>query len=149
MVAYNHIDEALYYCEGCDMSLLQTESDTLECCGAPAGEPEIDYDNLAFYDHLEDFVAQCQDRWPSLQPCDKWLGSEDHAVLENGHAYFGISEYCNMLAYWVVPKDDEDNLAAHWCASIERGFINTFGRLTKIGTFSNGESVYRLSNRRA
>jgi hypothetical protein len=104
---------------------------------------EFEWDNIVY-----DFRYQSQERWPSLIEIDKWLGREDHAFIENEHAIFGISEYCGLVAYWVVPHEDEyfpqhNSLHEHWCLQIADNFNKLFGDLVKLGTFSNGEAIYR------
>jgi hypothetical protein len=97
----------------------------------------------------DEFVGNVlQDLFPSVTETDRWLGREDHAVAENGLAYFGASEYCGILALWVVPKDDDyqdiGGLANHWIDKawprVEERYPH---RLYRLGTMSNGESVYR------
>lgn len=87
-------------------------------------------------------------RYPSLTKCDEWIGygqSEDHALLENRHAYIGVSEYCGLVSIWIVPKDDKPALAAQWCSQVKlEDAAECFGqRLVKEGTMSNGEGVFR------
>lgn len=105
----------------------------------------------AFDSMLEDLQEYAPTLWKSLRKCDKWLDREDHALLENDLCYMGISEYCGMVATWIVPKDDlrsgyddqgTDNLCANWIGQIAPKFEKTFGALAKTGTMSNGESVY-------
>lgn len=103
------------------------------------------------YDHLVDWIRDCAKRlWPSFQDCDEWLGREDKAILSNDLAYIGLSEYCGLVSIWLVDRADSfdgfddttANLAAPWCAQIAPRFLKQFGELRKLGTFSNGESVY-------
>lgn len=83
--------------------------------------------------------------WPSLEECDQWLGREDHAILENCHCYVGVSEYCGMVAYWIVAKDDDERRGLHeaWCRKIAAKFEQTFGKYRKLGNFSNGTAAYK------
>ncbi len=95
----------------------------------------------------EDLTEYAPTLWPSLQKCDHWLGREDHALLENDHAFVGVSEYCGLAAFWIVPKCDDwtgepSGLAAHWCDQISDKFRETFGTLRKIATASNGEAFF-------
>lgn len=92
----------------------------------------------------EDLQQQSQAAWPSLDTCDRWIGREDRALLVNRHAYVGISEYCGLVAYWIVARDDAEQpaLAERWVASVADRFLKTFGTLHKIGTASNGESFF-------
>lgn len=102
-------------------------------------------DEFDWSDFKDDLKHKAQSLWPSLSDCDKWLDREDHAVLENELAYFGLSEYCGLVSFWVVPKDDWNDypaLAANWIDRIANRFHTNFGSLRKVGTFSNGETVY-------
>lgn len=85
-------------------------------------------------------------KYSTLHLCDKWLGREDHAILENKHAYIGISEYCGIVSIWVTPKN-ESATSRNWCLSTEKNLGKIVSevfsvRLKKVGTFSNGEAVF-------
>lgn len=99
-------------------------------------------------DDFDFFLANIQDsvceRWPSFYPCSKWLGREDHAVVENQLGYIGVSTYGNLASIWFAPKDDYPELADHFADQITPRFEKTFGSLNKVGTFSNGESVFSV-----
>lgn len=109
-----------------------------------------DYDDIDDFDYIvEDYKEMLKQLFPSFVDCDKWLGREDRAVLENSFAYAGISEYCGLVCYWLVLKDDlisydKDlyGLANQWAGKVEDKFINTFSTLHKIGAFSNGEAIF-------
>lgn len=113
---------------------------------------EFDYQD-AFDSMVEDLQEYAPTLWPSLRKCDKWLDREDHALLENDLCYIGISEYCGLVALWIVPKTDEyagyysdahvANLCDRWVDQIRDKFIKTFGAYHKVATASNGESFYR------
>jgi len=117
-------------------------------------DPETEeYDDFISQIEWEDMIINLREHlelaFKSLYPCDAWLGNEDHAIMENGLAYVGVSEYCGCLSVWIVPKDDDDiaNLAGHWCAraqkTLESIVQNVVGnRLRLIGRFSNGEAVF-------
>ena len=101
-----------------------------------------------FQDAIDNMQRAMIKRYPSLSKCDEWIGygrSEDHALLENRHAYIGVSEYCGLVSIWIVPKDDKPELAAHWCSQVKlEDAAECFGqRLVKEGTMSNGEGVFR------
>jgi len=110
-----------------------------------------DWDSEYWDDFIEDMRIDLQEMFPKLEPCDKWLGREDHAIMENGGAYVGVSEYCGLVAIWVVPKTDrntgeENALAYGWASSIHKRFTEFFGELAHMGTFSNGEAVFQRIN---
>lgn len=110
--------------------------------------------SFAFDSMVEDLQEYAPTLWPSLRKCDKWLDREDHALVENDLVYIGISEYCGLVAYWIVPKSDEyydggysnahvGNLCDRWAGQIKDKFVKTFGKYDKIGSMSNGEGVFR------
>ena len=110
-----------------------------------------------FDDCIENLQHEAKSKYPSLTPCDEWLGREDHAILENGHAYITVSEYCGLVAIAVVPKEHSEwytdtarlnNLTRHWCSKVDLApLAECFGtRLISQGFFSNGEQVLRAAN---
>jgi hypothetical protein len=111
---------------------------------------EEDHDGWRFEQLVEDFRYQLKQMFPSVENADDWIGREDHVLAENKLARFGISEYCGLVSYWIVRNDrwpyDDDRAGAfseRWIASIADKFVAAFGELTKVGSFSNGEGVYR------
>ena len=110
------------------------------------------YNEIEAQDNWDYFIEDLKDRlkvkYKSLSECDKWLDREDYAILENDLVYIGLSEYMGLVCLWVVPKDfnyyeeNKLNLAIKWCNSIEKGFLKEFSQLRRLGTFSNGESVF-------
>lgn len=106
-------------------------------------------DELEFDSVVEDFRETLKSMFPSVEPADEWIGREDHVLAENKLARFGISEYCGLVAYWIVPAElgwEHDYVVHHlsdrWIDSIADKFTKAFGTLTKTGTMSNGEGVY-------
>lgn len=106
-------------------------------------EDEWDWEDFEY-----DFKYRCKRRWPSLEDEDRWIGRENHVLLENQHARIGLSEYMGLVAMWIVPQEDEwypehNSLHEHWCNQIADRFKRVFGELLHVGTFSNGEAVFR------
>lgn len=104
-------------------------------------------DSWLWNDYINDVIARAKKAFPSLRGCERWVGREDHAVLENTFAYFGLSEYCGLVCIWMVLKDHGDYVrelrcAEHWAEQVKAKFEKTFGTLRKVGTFSNGEAVF-------
>lgn len=95
-----------------------------------------------------------QNKFKSLYEVDKWIGREDHAILANDHCYMGVSSYVQVAAVWVVNWHvyndaygsywaSEMALAQAWCERIGKSFRTVLKPdLVKVGTFSNGVSVY-------
>ena len=111
-------------------------------------EDEDDYfAQESFEESVEYLKSSLEKAFPSLYESDEWFGREDRALVENRLAYIGLSEYCNVVSVWVKPKDEYESLGARFARQIEsklRKIVKeSFGReLVKLGTFSNGESIY-------
>jgi len=86
---------------------------------------------------------------------NKWGNRETRIILENNLCSIGISEYCGLVSLSVAPCNNEYNawhekFALHHAGQI-RGtlekVLHNLGlkRLSKIGTFSNGEAVFELA----
>lgn len=103
-------------------------------------EGEDFFESTFLDDTIEDVQEYAPTLWPSFLKCDKWLGREDHAVLENSLAYIGVSEYCGLVSIWLAPKDEP--FAENFCSQIKEKFLKTFGTLNKVATFSNGEAMF-------
>lgn len=113
-------------------------------------EPSIEEDYCNDWnDFIEDVRGVVLARYPSFDDCDRWLDREDRAVLENGHAYVTVSEYCGTVAICLVPKEtDTPELALAWCEQIAARWQEHIesrysSAMRRIGTMSNGVSVYR------
>ena len=138
-------------CEGTGTTDATGEDEECPVCD---GDGTVDPDSDDYAMDIEDFQTHLKSLFPSVNSCDEWLGNEDHVLAENRLARFGMSEYCGLLSYWIVPKEngcysDEqiEPLAKRWIASIADKFVAAFGEMTKIGSMSNGEGVYRRIDR--
>lgn len=102
-----------------------------------------------FNELIEDFRQHLKTLFPSVEEADKWIGHEDHILAENDLALFGMSEYGGLVAYWIVPASEHYDFARprqleeRWIKSIADKFVAAFGELSKVGSMSNGEGVYR------
>lgn len=119
----------------------------------------LDYDEdddgyppeLAWDDFTVELLGRFKHAFPSLVECNKWIGREDRALLENGHAFIGVSEYCGLVSVWCVPKEDlygnDSALAQRWAESIEAKAAKILAEfsdpLVKVATLSNGEALYQ------
>ena len=117
--------------------------------------PEIEEDGWG------DFIQDLQDnvlipRFPSLRHCDRWVGRENHVILENDHAEVSVSEYNGLVSVCLAPRLDRydfpgaGQLADQWTGRVSDGFRQCLHRafpkcsLVKQGVFSNGEAVFAL-----
>lgn len=97
--------------------------------------------------------------FPEYEYSKKWDGRETAIILTGYGTEIGLSEYCglatlsirideNLLAYY---EEDEYN---EQCDKIEAWINENWAKISqgynqynKIGTFSNGESVYEKNNK--
>lgn len=95
----------------------------------------------AFDEAVEDAILVLQSKRPSLKSCDYWVGRESRAIAENDKMLVAVSEYCGVVSVASVPKSER---FVDYAASINLyPAAECFGEsLIKLGTFSNGESVY-------
>jgi hypothetical protein len=144
IVCYDDVSKLGYVkiCPECDCTSYDNVCDN---CGHDISSVDFAYDegqaDCDFEWYIENLTESLIKKYPTLSSCDKWLDREDHAILENDKSYVGISEYCGLLSIWMVAKDDESG-AERYVKAREKSFVNSFGSLRKIGTFSNGEGVY-------
>lgn len=133
----------------------EDHTDCLYCDGSGICQPE-DFDDLIY-----DFRQHLKELFPSVVEADRWIDREDHVLAENGLASFGMSEYCGLVAYWIVPKEyngpkgefyyssdrDISAISTRWVRQNTDKFVAAFGELSKVGSMSNGEGVYRRIDR--
>ena len=85
----------------------------------------------------------------------KWGNRETIIILENSLCSIGISEYCGLVSLSVAPCNNAYdawheqfalNHAGQIKGTLEKVLYNLgLKRLSKIGTFSNGEAVFELA----
>lgn len=119
-----------------------------------------DFDSDMWQDECERFVESVQRRFKSMYAIDwrsrhAWVGREDRALCENSFAYIGVSEYCGLVALWILPKDPDwyanagwEALRDNWIESVRGSFEKItdgwFGRACQhVATASNGEAFYK------
>ena len=108
--------------------------------------------DMDWNDWLVDISYRLTKKFPSFSECDKWLDREDHAIMENRFAYFGVSTYMGLVSLWLVEKDGDERdcgygdtqagLSKHWTKQVKEKFEKEFSELKKLGTLSNGEAVF-------
>jgi hypothetical protein len=106
---------------------------------------DAEYEDYSVFEEINDFRERVIALFPTAYAVDRWLGNEDHALAANAYAYFGMSTYGGIAAYWIVAKEGQEARAQAWLYrnALADKFVGAFGTLTKTGTMSNGEAVYR------
>lgn len=91
----------------------------------------------------EDFRSAAIQAYPSLQRANRWLGREDHVILENERVSITLSEYNGLIAVALVPLENNP-LAFHWCTQVNLApLVQCFGPvLRRTGSASNGEAFF-------
>ena len=97
-----------------------------------------------FKEAADDVAARLREKWPSFEEADSWDNRETRIVAENYHAVVGVSEYCGLTSVSIAVNDssEQPELAESWICRMSDEFRQMFGTLRKVGTFSNGESVF-------
>ena len=112
-------------------------------------------DSFEFDEYIESVQDYVKELWPSFDAEDRWIGRELRLIAENSMAYIAVSEYCGLISLSLVPKTEQylnsyysdevalANLTGAWTARIAPKFMKSFNQFNRLGSFSNGESVYQ------
>jgi hypothetical protein len=114
---------------------------------------DTDDDFFDFDDVLESVRLALADRYPSLEPCNYWIGREGHAIAHNRLGVVVVAEYCGLASVSLCPVEvcndrGHQALAAAWCRNNADKFKDTIkaafaGKTVhRIATASNGETFY-------
>ena len=108
-------------------------------------------------DIISDIQEYITDKYPGFDKCSRWDGRETHIILEGYGTEVGLSEYCGLATLSVRVNEDElecydlDDQDAYdtdkqkalaWIHENWDQATEHWNQYRKIGTFSNGESVY-------
>ena len=112
---------------------------------------ELSDDEWAWDDLLCDLRSIIQERYPSFEDINDWVGHEYLAILKNAHGMVIVSEYMGLVSVSLGcnPDAEQPELSVGWCESVAYNFEKLVNKaygenaLTKLGTFSNGGSVYK------
>ena len=121
----------------------------------PFGEGEEEESWDYFIEDLQQVLdgSACDGGFPSLIPCDRWSGREDHVILENQRGEVSISEYNGLVAICLAPRDPDNALDVGWCDTVAKSFRALLHKaykhcaLSSMGRFSNGEQAFQPIDR--
>ena len=110
-------------------------------------------------DVISDIQEYITDKYPGFDKCSRWDGRETHIILEGYGTEIGLSEYCGLATLSVrvdegpleYSMDDQEyeadrQKALNWIRDNWDQASEYWNQYRKIGTFSNGESVYEKTN---
>ncbi|MCG8493789.1 MAG: hypothetical protein MI743_19375 [Sneathiellales bacterium] len=112
-------------------------------------QDEFDWD-----DFMSNLKSLLTNTLPSLDECENWDGRETKIFLENSFCEAGVSEYCGLVSVsfrWHQNAEYQtEPLFENWFdkmqPKIDEIMKTNFSSLNKIGTFSNGESLYEQAS---
>ena len=116
----------------------------------------FDEDGYDWDDLIQNTIGTLLYKYRSLTKCkNKWVPypyRENKILLENDHVQISISEYCGCGAVSIFNRDKFDtiehyHLAEHWLNQNAENILKVVEQyvtpLRKLGTFSNGCSVFK------
>jgi len=118
-----------------------------------ADEAQLNWDDF-YYNLKEDIKSKLK----SYVKCEKWDHNEVSIFLENDLCQIAISEYCGLYSLSVraieqdyYADDNRLNFAKHHAKQIEKSLVKILNNLgctvlSKLGTFSNGETVFEKAS---
>lgn len=123
----------------------------------PDADEDIAYENWCYNDageewtwYRDDFKSRMMELFPSFWETERWPSGyyayylrETNVYLENNLLEVSVSEYCGLTYIAVAAKEGVNlGLAKAVANKMRAKFEENFGQYKKVGTFSNGESVY-------
>jgi hypothetical protein len=92
---------------------------------------------------IEDIQEHVIYKYPEFEAVDKWEDRDVNIILQSDLVEIALSEYCGVISLSVRTLEEADQTkAASWIEHFFKRAIAPWAKARKIGTFSNGESVY-------
>jgi hypothetical protein len=106
-------------------------------------------------DIIADIRETITSNYPGFDPCSRWDGRETHIILEGYGTEVGLSEYCGLATLSIridqsildycdtdEEAEAEETKIRNWIHENWDQASEYWNQYRKIGTFSNGESIY-------
>jgi hypothetical protein len=113
---------------------------------------DSDWEEYDWNDLYGSILYGLRTRFPSMETAKGWVGNNGRIIAENSLARVVVASYCGLVSVSLCPLDRyldgdrEAGLSFSWCDRATPGFHAVldarFETFRKLGTFSNGESVY-------
>lgn len=100
---------------------------------------------------VEDIQQSIMSDYPEFWEVSKWEGNEGHIILQSHTVEIGLSEYCGLFSLSIRVReglDEQEEKEAHeWLTVHASKILDPYNEMRRIGTFSNGESIFEKSER--
>jgi uncharacterized protein (DUF111 family) len=116
---------------------------------------EVEYEDGQFV--IEDIQQTIISQWPEFEEANRWADREDHIILEGYGVEIALSEYCGLASLSVRVDESKADYCStdeeyEQCVAAAKKWVDDnwdeatkyWNLYRKIGTFSNGESIYEL-----
>lgn len=97
---------------------------------------------------IEDIQQSIISEYPEFWEVSEWENNEVHIILQSHTVEVGISEYCGLFSLSIRIRDEvnleeeEEHEVNEWLTIHASKLLKPYNEMRKIGTFSNGESIY-------
>jgi hypothetical protein len=114
----------------------------------PSYTLEDEYESEFYEDSeivIDDIRESIKSEFPEFDNEDKWDGRETHIILSGYGVEIGLSEYCGLASLSIRVEDDTSDDVENIESWIDANWDNIslgYNMYRKVGTFSNGESIY-------
>ena len=107
---------------------------------------QLDEEEIQDFDLLiEDIREHVMYKYPDFEAVDEWEDRDVNVILQSPLVEIAISEYRGVISLSVRTLEDADQAkASTWIEHFFKRAISPWAKAQKIGTFSNGESVYEV-----
>ena len=105
---------------------------------------QLDEEEIQDFDLLiEDIREHVMYKYPEFEAIDEWEDRDVNVILQSPLVEIAVAEYRGVISLSVRTLEDADQAkASTWIEHFFKRAIAPWAKAQKIGTFSNGESVY-------
>jgi len=102
---------------------------------------------------VEDIQQSIMSEYPEFEEVSEWEDRDIHIILESSTVEIGISEYCGLYSLSIRVRDgvdleeEEEQQVNEWLTVHASKVLEPYNEMRRIGTFSNGESIFEKSER--
>lgn len=105
-------------------------------------------------EYIVEDIQQCiMSDYPEFEEVSEWEGNEVNIILQSSTVEIGLSEYCGLfsLSIRVIDgvdlEEEEEQQVNEWLNMHASKVLEPYNEMRRIGTFSNGESIFEKSER--